>query len=118
MAKRRIIGIMTGNSMDAIDVVLTEFDNEKIRDICSLSIPYGISEKQKIDYLRKITVEQKIPAQELIKNAFFIETHKQYIEGVASAVNELCRRNNILFRVKQFVHTDPHCISRRRHQLH
>ena len=81
--------------MDAIDVVLTEFDNEKIRDICSLSIPYGVSEKQKIDYLRKITVEQKIPAQELIKNAFFIETHKQYIEGVASAVNELCRRNNI-----------------------
>ena len=43
MTKLRIIGNMTGNSMDAVDVVLTEFDEEKITDICSLSIPYSVA---------------------------------------------------------------------------
>ena len=33
----KFIGIMTGNSLDAIDCVLTEFDNDKIHDICGHS---------------------------------------------------------------------------------
>ncbi|MGN0912947.1 MAG: anhydro-N-acetylmuramic acid kinase, partial [Alphaproteobacteria bacterium] len=72
MAKLRIIGNMTGNSMDAVDVVLTEFDGEKITDICSLSIPYSVAEKQRIDALRQRVVTQKIPAAELIKDNDFL----------------------------------------------
>ena len=34
----RCIGIMTGNSLDAVDVVLTEFSQKSIKDLCGLSI--------------------------------------------------------------------------------
>lgn len=95
MAKLRIIGNMTGNSMDAVDVVLTEFDGEKITDICSLSIPYSVAEKQRIDALRQRVVTQKIPAAELIKDNDFLAVHQKYVAGVAEAVNELCRQNKI-----------------------
>ena len=53
---------MTGNSMDAIDVVLTEFDGDKIKDICSLSIPYSLEEKREIDNLRQRIVKQQLTA--------------------------------------------------------
>ena len=86
---------MTGNSMDAVDVVLTEFDGEKIEDICSLSLPYSIAEKQEIDGLRRRVVKHKLTADYLIKDKDFLTVHNKYVEGVANAVNELCRKNNI-----------------------
>ncbi len=95
MADWRIIGNMTGNSMDAVDVVLTEFSDCHIKDICSLSIPYSVDEKREIDNLRRRVVGQKIPAEDLIKDQEFLRIHQKYVEGVANAVNELCRLNNI-----------------------
>lgn len=86
---------MTGNSMDAVDVVLTEFDGGKIQDICSFSRPYSLAQKKRIDALRQRVVGQKIPASELVKDADFQSVHAEYIEGVAAAVNEMCRRFNI-----------------------
>ena len=43
----RCIGIMTGNSLDAVDVVLTEFHDSHIKDICgfSLNIPTSLSNR-------------------------------------------------------------------------
>ena len=52
MKKYRIIGNMTGNSMDAIDLVLTEFDGDKINDICSFTKPYNKDMQDKIENLR------------------------------------------------------------------
>ena len=86
---------MTGNSMDAIDVVLTEFDGDKIKDICSLSIPYSLEEKREIDNLRQRIVKQQLTADELIEDNDFLYVHNKYVNGVANAVNELCRQNNI-----------------------
>ena len=40
MAKYRIIGNMTGNSMDAMDFVCIEFDGDKIEDVCTYNKPY------------------------------------------------------------------------------
>ena len=86
---------MTGNSMDAVDVVLTEFSDGNIRDVCGLSVPYSVAEKREIDALRKRVVMQKIPADVLIKDWDFLRIHQKYVEGIANAVNELCRRNDI-----------------------
>ena len=36
--KNLYAGIMTGNSLDAVDIVLTDFTNNNIKDICSHSI--------------------------------------------------------------------------------
>ena len=49
----KIIGNMTGNSMDAIDLVLTEFDGNKITDICSYSKPYNQAMQKKMEDLRQ-----------------------------------------------------------------
>ena len=81
--------------MDAIDVVLTEFDGDKIKDICSLSIPYSLEEKREIDNLRQRIVKQQLTADELIEDNDFLYVHNKYVNGVANAVNELCRQNNI-----------------------
>ena len=48
----RIIGIMTGNSMDAIDLVLTEFDGDKMTDICSYSKAYMKQVQSQMESLR------------------------------------------------------------------
>ena len=81
--------------MDAIDVVLTEFADNTVKDICSLSLPYSLAEKKKIDALRNRVVSQKITAQNLVKDREFIQIHNEYVNGVARAVNELCQKYNI-----------------------
>lgn len=95
MVKMRIIGVMTGNSMDAIDVVLTEFDGEKMRDICSYSVPYSSEQKEQIDGFKRRVVAQKMTATDILKDNNFIDLHWQYINGVAEAVNAMCRENNL-----------------------
>ena len=52
MAKYRIIGNMTGNSMDAIDLVLTEFDGDIMKDICTYTKSYDKDMQEKIENLR------------------------------------------------------------------
>lgn len=86
---------MTGNSMDAIDVVLTEFKNDVIKDVCSLSIPYSLTQKKRIDALRNRVINQKIVAKDLVKDKDFLQIHNEYIIGVAQAVNKLCQTYNI-----------------------
>ncbi len=92
MAKWRIIGIMTGNSMDAIDMVLSEFDGEKIRDICNYSEPYSSTQKEMMNGLRRRVCENKMTAAKLLKDALFMNAHWQYVEGVANAVNKMCEK--------------------------
>ena len=52
MGKFRIIGNMTGNSMDAIDLVLTDFDGDKMTDVCIYTKPYAKDMQDKIELLR------------------------------------------------------------------
>lgn len=92
MSKWRIIGIMTGNSMDAIDLVLTEFDGNKMRDICSYSEPYDDIQKELMNGLRRRVCENKMTAADMIKDELFINAHWQYVEGIANAVNKMCAK--------------------------
>lgn len=89
----RIIGIMTGNSMDAIDLVLTEFNGINIKDICAFTKPYTKDMQDKIEKLRTHILNQahlKIEEQ-----PDFISIHDAYIQQVAACVIEMCERNNI-----------------------
>ncbi len=52
MSKYRIIGNMTGNSMDAVDLVLTEFDGDVMTDICSFTKPYTKDMQERIEGLQ------------------------------------------------------------------
>lgn len=93
MKKYRIIGNMTGNSMDAIDLVLTEFDGNKMCDICSFSKPYDKAMQVKIENLRTLVFDKT--AEEIKNLPQFKQIHDEYVRQIADCINEMCAVNNI-----------------------
>ncbi|MBO7098157.1 MAG: anhydro-N-acetylmuramic acid kinase [Alphaproteobacteria bacterium] len=91
--KYRIIGNMTGNSMDAIDLVLTEFDGDVMTDICAYTKPYSKDMQQRMEVLRE-DVKNKTP-KEIEALPDFQSIHDDYVREVAECVNEMCAQNNI-----------------------
>ena len=88
MKTYRIIGIMTGNSMDAIDLVLSEFNGAQIKDICAFSKPFSKKMQQKMANLRS-KVNNKTKA-EILRLPEFKSIHDEYVKSVADAVLEMC----------------------------
>lgn len=109
----RIIGNMTGNSMDAIDLVLTEFDGDKMKDICTYTKPYNKSVQVRIEKLRTEVFNKT--KEEIEKLPDFQAVHDDYIRGVADCVNEMCAKykidkktiNAIGFHGKTLDHNPP-----------
>ena len=89
----RIIGNMTGNSMDAVDLVLTEFDGDKMCDICSYSKPYSKKMQAKMEGLRT-KVKDKTKTQ-ILALPEFKSIHDEYIKSVADSVNTMCQKFKI-----------------------
>ena len=93
MAKYRIIGNMTGNSMDAIDLVLTEFDDDKMSDICTFTRPYTKEMQTRIENLRKKAFNKT--SEEIMALEEFNSVHDDYVRQIADCINEMCKINNI-----------------------
>lgn len=93
MSKYRIIGNMTGNSMDAIDLVLTEFDGDKMRDVCTYTKPYSQDMQQKIEQLRRLVYNKT--GKEIASIPEFLPIHNAYIHQIAECINEMCAEHNI-----------------------
>lgn len=93
MSAYHIIGIMTGNSMDAMDLVLSEFKGHKIKDICSYSKPYNTAMQKQCEVLRSLVLNKS--RFEIEQLPLFTEFHDKYIRLLAEAVNEMCLQNNI-----------------------
>ncbi|MBP5161344.1 MAG: anhydro-N-acetylmuramic acid kinase [Alphaproteobacteria bacterium] len=88
--KYRIIGNMTGNSMDAVDLVLTEFDGDKMKDICSFSKAYTKQMQAQMESLRA-RVKDKTKS-EILALPEFKNIHDAYVQSVADAVNAMCEK--------------------------
>lgn len=84
---------MTGNSMDAIDLVLTEFDGDKMTDICTFSHPYAKDMQQRIEALRAKVFNKT--AAEIADIPEFKAVHNDYVSQIADCINEMCRQNKI-----------------------
>lgn len=89
----RIIGNMTGNSMDAIDLVLTEFDGDKMVDICSYSESYTRDMQEKMEHLREL-VKGKTKYQITCLDEFK-SIHDEYVSQVADCINKMCEVHHI-----------------------
>ncbi|MDR1694517.1 MAG: anhydro-N-acetylmuramic acid kinase [Lactobacillaceae bacterium] len=85
----KIVGIMTGNSLDAVDVVLTEFDNGKMKDIASLSEKYPKALTQDILNLREKIKNKEI--KNLEDDKFMKDVVKEYTSLAAETVNKLLK---------------------------
>ncbi len=93
MPMYRIIGNMTGNSMDAIDLVMTEFDGNVMRDICTYTKPYSKDMQDRIEDLRtKVFNKTRVEIENV---AEFSSIHDDYIRQIAECINEMCDKNNI-----------------------
>ena len=88
MAKYRIIGNMTGNSMDAIDLVLTEFDGDKMTDVCTFTRSYSKEMQDKIELLRAKVFNKT--RKEIESLPEFQTIHDDYVKQVAECINEMC----------------------------
>ena len=91
------IGVMTGNSLDAVDAVLTRFENEKITDICghTLAMPEEISDGFR--RLKKMLAQNNgdIKSIAAAPEARFREIHDAYVSLVARTVNELIDKSGL-----------------------
>lgn len=83
---------MTGNSLDAVDAVLTEFDDGKITDLAAYTIKYPASLTQAMLRLRAGLKAHGGETSFLKKNAFFDQTLEEYTSLIAETVNALCAR--------------------------
>lgn len=90
-----IIGIMTGNSMDACDIVLTRFEGEKIIDLYSHTRDFSNSMRADMDFLRHKINDECISMAELDALPEFHRIHDQYMKEVADTVNEMLDKNGI-----------------------
>ena len=93
MTKYKIIGNMTGNSMDAIDLVLTEFNDDIMTDVCTYTKSYTKSMQERIEKLRNDTFN-KTPA-EILNLPDFQSVHDDYIHQIADCINEMCYYHSI-----------------------
>ncbi|MBP5216165.1 MAG: anhydro-N-acetylmuramic acid kinase [Alphaproteobacteria bacterium] len=93
MTKYRIIGNMTGNSMDAIDLILTEFDGDAMTDICSYTKPYTKDMQERVDNLRKKVLNKTKAEIEALPE--FKSVHDDYVKQIAECINEMCELNKI-----------------------
>ena len=93
MVKYRIIGNMTGNSMDAIDLVLTEFDGDNMVDVCSYTKPYSKNMQERIETLRGKVFDKTREEIEALPE--FRQIHDDYVYQVAECINEMCAQYGI-----------------------
>lgn len=88
-----IIGIMTGNSLDGADVVLTSFENGGMRDIAGYSLPFSETVSENLRRVRRLITEKGADMEAVARDGFFRRTVREYTELAAEAVHELMRRS-------------------------
>lgn len=90
MTAVRTIGIMTGNSLDGVDIVLTGFENGRITDLGGFSKPYPLSLTEKMLRLRARIREEGGRMERLVEDGFSLEAIDEYTSLVAETVNTFC----------------------------
>lgn len=91
------IGVMTGNSLDAVDVVATRFENEKINDIRGHSKPIPSQIADDFRQLKQLLTEVNGNIQKVVHDfpADFDCLHDAYISLIAETIRELLEKSGL-----------------------
>lgn len=91
------IGVMTGNSLDAVDVVATCFENDKIRDICGHSKPIPSQIADGFRQLKQRVAKDNGNIQKVVRDfpADFDQLHDAYITLIAETIRELLAKSGL-----------------------
>ena len=90
-----IIGIMTGNSLDACDLVLTRFKENEMKDLAFSSFPVSKNLQKDILLLKKKIQNKEIILESISYDLFFIEVHRRYIKWIASCVKKFLKYHSL-----------------------
>ena len=93
MTAVRTIGIMTGNSLDGVDIVLTGFENGRITDLGGFSKPYPRILTEKMLRLRARIREEGGRMERLVEDGFSLAVIDEYTSLVAETVNTFLPRS-------------------------
>lgn len=90
----KCIGIMTGNSLDAVDAVLSEFCDDDIKDICGHSLPVPQPMADAFRQLKSELAANGGDIRKIYANSpqQFRALHDSYIKLAAQTVNELLQK--------------------------
>ncbi len=93
----KCIGIMTGNSLDAVDAVLSEFNNNDINDICGHSLPIPPMMADDFRRLKTELADNNGNIRQIYNNSpqQILALHDSYIKLVAQTVNELLQKSGL-----------------------
>ena len=89
------IGIMTGNSLDAVDVVLTDFSGSKITDIAGASLPYTKTLRKKMEQLNGEIIKARSNMVKISKTELFRTTLDEYTALLVKAVEKLLKQSKM-----------------------
>jgi anhydro-N-acetylmuramic acid kinase len=89
------IGVMTGNSLDAVDAVMTKFDGDFIKDICDMSIPYSLELKNDMLNLREEIYKLNSDMKKACKLPLFNKALDEYMDLVIECVKKLIKKSGI-----------------------
>lgn len=84
----RFVGIMTGNSLDAADFVLSAFENGQILDISSYTKDYPQELSEKIRWMRTLVQKNNADMSLLSQNEDFLKAIDDYTLFVAESLKE------------------------------
>ena len=91
-SSRITIGIMSGNSLDGVDAVMSQFiDTNEVHDIAHFSKPYSTKLRQDMLDLRTQIINLNSDMDEVVKLPLFQSTLKDYTDLVVSTVEELIK---------------------------
>ena len=85
------VGVMTGNSLDAVDAVLTRFDGGRMADLAACSLPYPAELRNGFLTLRERIARHGYDVSFLKNDNPFTVVLKSCTDLVAETVNTLCR---------------------------
>ncbi len=93
----KYIGIMTGNSLDAVDAVLSDFNDQEVYDICGHSLPYSPDLADGFRCLKTALSANSGHIRQIyeVNPQKFLQLHDNYIKLVARTVQELLQKADI-----------------------
>ena len=89
------IGLMTGNSLDGVDAVMTDFGCGNIRDISFMSVPYSARLKKHMLELRKEILQFNSDMDKAFKTDLFKKTLKEYSDVCGITVENLIKQAGV-----------------------
>jgi len=89
------IGIMTGNSLDAVDAVLTDFSGSKITDMSGVTLPYTKVLRKHLEELNEEIIKAHSNMVKISKTALFRETLDEYTTLLIKAVEKLLKQSKM-----------------------